>query len=174
MPRSHPEGRDWAVDRIKTTITPIVYDVGCGEGTYSDLARGWRPDALWIGVEIWQPYIDEFDLHRKYDLVINRDLRELNLPQAPFILLAGDVIEHLPRSDALAFFDHAKAGGAQHIMVSVPIVDYPQHSHDNPFEEHLDQWTFADMWDALIPGGIIHAWHGQVLGRFWWTRKADT
>ena len=172
MPRSHPEGRDWTVDRIAATTTPIVFDVGCGEGTYSDLARGWRADAIWIGVEVWEPYVDQFDLWRKYDVVVTKDLRELILPQAPFVLLAGDVIEHMPRFDAVDFLQHAKDRGAQHIMVSVPIIDYPQHHHDNPFEDHLDQWSFADMWDVLKPGGVLHAWRGEVLGRFWWTRSS--
>jgi len=174
MPRSHPEGRDWAVERIAATTAPVVIDIGCGEGTYSDLARGWRPDALWVGVEIWQPYVEQFDLWSKYDIVAVRDARELNLPDAPFVLLAGDVLEHMSRFDAVDFLEHAKSRAAA-IMVSVPIIDYPQHVHadDNPFEEHVDQWTFADMWDALAGGGVLHGWRGDVVGRFWWTRTVD-
>lgn len=167
MPRSHPEGRDWAVERIKATTAPVVIDIGCGEGTYSDLARGWRADALWVGVDIWEPYVDQFDLWRKYDIVAIKDCRELILPTIPFVLLCGDVLEHMPRFDAVDFLHHAKQH-AEAIMVSVPIIDYPQHGHDNPHEEHLDQWTFADMWDALAPG-IIHGWRGDIVGRFWWT-----
>ncbi|OYN80434.1 class I SAM-dependent methyltransferase [Mycolicibacterium sphagni] len=166
MPRSHPEGRDWAVDRIAATTTPVVVDIGCGEGTYSDLARGWRADAHWIGVEIHAPYVDRFELTRKYDEVVIADARTYSFPREPFTLLAGDVIEHLTRPDALAFLARARAAAAE-IMVSVPIIDYPQHGHDgNEHEAHLDQWTFDEMADQL-PG--CDTWRGDVVGRYWWT-----
>jgi hypothetical protein len=169
MPRSHPEGRDWVVERIAATTAPIVIDLGPGEGTYSDLARGWRPDAWWVGVEIWQPYVTRYDLWRKYDAVLIRDARNINFPSSPFVLLAGDVLEHMYRSDALDILHRAKEH-AEAIMVSVPVVDYPQgHDHaGNPFEAHVDQWTFAQMYDALGPK--VDALRGDVVGRFWWTR----
>lgn len=172
MPRSHPEGRDWAVERLKQSTAPVVYDVGCGEGTYSDLARGWT-NALWVGVEVWEPYIDEFELDRKYDIVLNKDLIHTRLPEpnVPFTLIAGDVLEHMPRHISTAFLNYAK-DRATHILVSLPVVDYPQHGHDNPYEDHLDQWSFAEMWDVLKPGGVLNGWRGDQLGRFWWTRSS--
>lgn len=165
MPRSDPEGRDWVVEHYRETSAPIVIDLGCGEGAYSDLLKGWR-DAWWIGVEVFPPYVKQFDLWRKYDAVIVRDARDIAFPASPFILLAGDVLEHMPRSDALDILYRAKEN-AEAIMVSVPVVDYPQHGHDNPYEDHLDQWTFAGMYDALGPK--VDAWRGQTLGRYWWT-----
>lgn len=167
MPRSDPEGRDWVVDRYKRTQSLLVIDLGPGEGTYSDLLRGWRPETWWLGVEIWAPYIPMFDLWRKYDAVVNMDARDLNFPSTPFVLLAGDVLEHMPRSDALDILYRAQEH-AEAIMVSVPVVDYPQHGHDNPFEDHLDQWRFKDMMEALGPR--VDGWRGAMLGRFWWTR----
>ena len=178
MPRSHPEGRDWAVHRIAKTTAPVVIDIGCGEGTYSDLARGWRSDALWVGVEVWEPYVDEFELWRKYDVVAVKDAREFPFRQMPFVLLAGDVLEHMPRSDAIALLERAKTH-AEAIMISVPVVEYPQHAHEdgNPFEAHLDQWTFGTMWEYLTDG-VLEGWRGNVVGRFWWTphenRHPDT
>lgn len=167
MPRSHPEGRDWAVERIAQTTAPVVIDIGCGEGTYSDLARGWRADAVWVGVDIWEPYVEQFDLWLKYDFVAVRDACDLILPAVPYVLLAGDVLEHMRRFDAIDFLNHAKVN-AEAIMVSIPIVDYPQHAHDgNPYEEHLDQWTFDEM-AAQLPG--CESWCGDVVGRYWWTR----
>lgn len=166
MPRSHPEGREWAAERIAATTAPIIFDLGCGEGAYSDLARGWRPDALWVGIDVWQPYVTEFDLWRKYDIVGVQDIRDINFPETPFVLIAGDVLEHLHRTDALDILYRAKQH-AEAIMVSVPIVEYPQHGHDNPYEDHLDQWTFAEMSDALSDG-VVDGWRGDVVGRFRW------
>lgn len=166
MPRSHPEGRDWAVERIAATTAPIIYDIGAGEGTYSDLAKGWRTDALWIGVEIWQPYIEQFDLWRKYDIVAQTDARTLTFPETPFVLLAGDVLEHMTKPEAVTLLSAAKRS-ADAIMVSIPIIDYPQHEHHgNPFEAHLYQWSFDEM-AAELPG---ECFRGEVIGRYWWTR----
>lgn len=165
MPRSHPEGRDWAVDHIRHSTAPVIVDIGCGEGTYSDLARGWRPDARWIGVEIHAPYVERFDLTRKYDEVVITDARRYTFPRDPFLLIAGDVIEHLTRPDALAFLTRARRH-AEAILISVPIVDYPQHEHEgNPHEAHLDQWDFDGMADNL-PG--CDTWRGDIVGRYWW------
>jgi hypothetical protein len=167
VPRSHPEGREWAVERIAATTAPVIIDIGCGEGTYSDLARGWRADAFWVGVEIWEPYVGQFDLWRKYDVVAVRDARELILPAMPYVLLAGDVLEHMTRTDAVELLTNAKAAAAA-IMVSVPILGYEQHAHEggNPYEEHLDQWTLEEMREQLPD---CEVWSGEILGRLWWT-----
>lgn len=165
MPRSDPEGRDWVVKHYIGTTAPIVIDIGPGEGTYSDLLRGWR-NTWWVGVEVYEPYVQRFDLWRKYDAVIVRDARNISFPESPFILLAGDVLEHMPSSDALDILYRAKEH-AEAIMVSLPVIRYPQHGHDNPFEDHLDQWTFTAMYDCLGPK--VSAWRGNCLGRFWWT-----
>ncbi|SLH42859.1 class I SAM-dependent methyltransferase [Mycobacteroides abscessus] len=167
MPRSHPEGRDWATERIAATTAPVIIDIGCGEGTYSDLARGWRPEARWIGLEVHLPYVQTYDLTRKYDEIVVTDLRGYIFPREPFVLLAGDVIEHMDRIDAEIFLNRAMEC-ADEIMVSVPIIDYPQHAHEgNCYEEHLDQWTFEEM-AAQLPG--CESWRGEVVGRYWWKR----
>lgn len=154
------------MQRIAATKAPVVIDLGAGEGTYSDLARGWRPDALWVAVEVWQPYLDQFNLWRKYDVVAIRDAREFPLPKMPYVLIAGDVLEHMTRQESTALLERAMQD-AEAIVASVPVVDYHQHHHDNPFEEHLDQWTHAQMIEQL-PG--CQYWRGNLLGRYFWTR----
>lgn len=171
MPISDPEGRDWVVEHYLSSTAPIVIDLGAGAGTYSDLMRGWRPETWWLAVEIWQPYIDRYELRRKYDAVIACDVRDLHFPATPFILIAGDVLEHMPRSDAIDILQRAQEH-AEAVMVSLPVIDYPQHTHDgNPYEEHLDQWRYDDMLDALGPG--TDGWRGDVLGRFWWRAQSS-
>lgn len=169
MPRSDPEGRDWVAEHYQSTTASIVIDIGCGEGAYSDLLRGWRPATWWIGVEIFAPYVSKFELWRKYDLIAVQDARNIDFPKQPFVLLAGDVLEHMHRTDALDIIYRAQEH-AEAIMVSVPVVNYPQHAHHgNLYEAHLDQWRFSDMYDVLSP--TVDAWRGATLGRFWWTRE---
>lgn len=165
MPSSHPEGRDWVAERIAATTAPIILDVGCGLGTYSDLARHLRPDARWIGLDIFAPYVERYDLLNKYDEVVITDLRSYVLPSAPVVILAGDVLEHLPREDAEHFL-RSTAPVAREVMVSVPIIEYPQGELEgNIHETHLYDWGFDEM-AAQLPG--CETWKGQVVGRFWW------
>ncbi|QDH91820.1 methyltransferase [Mycobacterium phage Phrappuccino] len=168
MPTSHPEGRDWVAEHVRWTTAPVIVDIGCGMGTYSDVARGWRPEAHWIGVEIHLPYVKRYELMRKYDTVVIGDLRSYVFPREPFVLLAGDVIEHVHREEALAFLARAREA-AEEIMISVPIVHYPQGPLEgNEHETHLDQWTFEEMAEQL-PG--CETWCGDVVGRYWWKRS---
>lgn len=168
MPSSHPEGREWAAERIALTTAPLIIDIGCGEGTYSDIAREQRPDAFWVGVEIWQPYVDEYKLWSKYDVVAVRDARSYELPTVPYVLICGDVLEHMTRAESVALLANAKLH-AEAIMVSVPIIDYPQHAHNgNPYEAHIDQWTHEQMCNVL---GDCDTWTGDVVGRYFWTNN---
>lgn len=152
------------------TTAPIILDIGCGEGAYSDIARGYRPEARWIGLEVYLPYVEQFELIRKYDEVVVADAREYVFPREPFVLLAGDVIEHMSRVDGARFLARARAA-AEEIMVSVPIVHWPQDGHDgNDHEAHLHDWSFEEM-QRQLPG--CEVWRGNVLGRYWWRKHAS-
>lgn len=167
MPTSAAEGRGWVYDRIAATTVPVIIDVGPGEGTYSILARHLRLDAKWIGVEVHRPYINRYRLAEKYDDIWQMDVRDVEWPvMERFAAILGDVIEHLPRQDAVELLGLLKAK-ASHLMVSVPIIESCQGEVDgNPHEAHLHQWSFGEM-STLLPGA--ESWRGDIVGRWWWT-----
>lgn len=166
MPTSAAEGRDWVYERIKRTTTPTIYDVGPGEGTYSILGRHLRLDAEWIGVEIYEPYIERFNLLEKYDEILVKNVLDVEWPKdRPFTVLLGDVIEHMPYWQAYNLIATLQER-ADEIMVSLPIIDSPQGAvNGNEHEAHVHQWAFEDM-EALLP--TAESWRGEILGRFWW------
>lgn len=169
MPTSAAEGREWVYERIRDTNTPWIIDAGAGEGTYSTLARHTRLDARWVGLEIYEPYVDRFLLGQKYDDVLVTDARYWQ-PELEdgYTILFGDVVEHMPKADALHMLAF-HISRAQHIMISVPIINSPQGKcFGNEHEAHLHQWTFEEM-SALIPDA--ESWRGKTLGRWWWTRN---
>jgi 2-polyprenyl-3-methyl-5-hydroxy-6-metoxy-1,4-benzoquinol methylase len=144
-----------------------VVDIGAGEGTYSDLMRGWRDDVYWIAVECWSPYIREYELMRKYDDVVPQLAQDFQFPTEPFVLLCGDVLEHMPREEAIYFLYRARQSAAEAIMVAIPIIEYPQEEIEgNPYEKHCHDWDFEEMAKEL-PG--CETWIGDVVGRYWWT-----
>lgn len=168
MATSAAEGRDWIYERIRRSTTEAIVDVGPGEGTYSILGRHLRLDAKWYAVEIYTPYIERYHLEQKYDHVYPIGVEEYPGPEEDtYLILFGDVIEHLPYDRAVRLLEFFKKDATE-IMVSIPIIESIQGTVDgNCHEAHLHQWTFEEM-EKLLPG--CESWRGATVGRFWWRR----
>jgi hypothetical protein len=66
-------------------------------------------------------------------------------------VILGDVLEHLTLPDALGVWRAARAHAA-HVVLSIPIVPYPQGvHHGNIHEVHLQEWSHEAVVD-LLPG----------------------
>lgn len=130
-----------------------ILDIGPGSGTYAKLLG---PGYRWIGIEVWEPYIEQFNLNELYDEIINEDLRSYNWPEADCIIF-GDVIEHLPKEDAMIAIDLAKS--YKHCVISLPVGLWPQGEiNGNIFESHVSEWDdystreqFKDWTQLLYP-----------------------
>lgn len=181
MPTSIDEGKDWSLERFKAVRPDTVCDVGPGEGTYAKLLRPAHQGIWWTAIEIHKPYITKYKLKNTktrtgmYDEVHNLDARRA--PGHLFhrdLVICGDVLEHMPREDAVALLQRIEAAGAWNILVSVPIVDAPQGEMDgNPHEEHVHHWDAADMDRVLADlGGNVESTRGHTLGVWWWSRRA--
>ncbi|WP_329472737.1 class I SAM-dependent methyltransferase [Streptomyces sp. NBC_01723] len=178
MPTSDAEGKDWSLDWFRYHLPNTVTDVGPGEGTYARLFRPVHEGVWWTGIEIFKPNVSKYKLRstktrRMYDEIHIEDVRESedHLFHRDLVLY-GDVLEHLPREDAVALLERTVAAGAWNILVSVPIVDSPQGEVDgNPHEAHLHQWDPDDM-DAVMGrlGGRVETMRGSTLGVWWWNR----
>ena len=90
------EVKEWFIQNVPTSKR--ILDVGPGLGTYSNLLRslGYRMDA----VEIYEPYIDKYELRDKYDNVFVGDITKFDISDYDFIIL-GDVLEHIPEKEAV-------------------------------------------------------------------------
>lgn len=164
MPTSDIENKQIAKQWIDE-LTPLrVLDVGTGNGTYSSLAR--KPEQTWIGIEVYYPYVTEYQLEGKYDEMIIGDARYINYDKlGEFdLIIWGDCIEHLPKDDAKELLNellkHTEA-----LILAFPVVHYDQEDENNPFEEHLDHWTFEEMTDYL-KGKEIESIKGEILAYF--------
>ncbi|WP_367572185.1 class I SAM-dependent methyltransferase [Streptomyces globisporus] len=178
MPTSDTEGKDWSLERFRHHLPNTVTDVGPGEGTYARLFRPVHEGVWWTAVEIHKPYVAKFKLRstktrRMYDEIHVEDIRESedHLLYRDLVVL-GDILEHLPREDAVALLERTVTAGAWNILVSVPIVESEQGEVDgNPHEAHLHQWDADDM-DTVMGrlGGTVETFRGSTLGCWWWTR----
>lgn len=138
MPGSVRENDEFVRDWVKKNDVRHVLDMGAGKGTYSDLLRDLVETI--DAVEIWHPYIEEYDLHNKYDAVYNNDIRGFTTGGNHYdLVIFGDVLEHMTEDEALYTWgwvpDYSKAG-----MISVPIIHYPQGAEfNNPYEVHVQE-----------------------------------
>lgn len=178
MPTSDKQGKFIAKALINEANPYNVWDIGAGDGTYRDLIPMDTEDDMrrrWTAVEIWQPYIDEYQLASKYDFVLNTDIRGYPFEQrgmkTPFdLIIFGDVLEHMPENDARALILRAKKS-FRWILVSIPIVHAPQGAiNGNPYEEHVKHWSFDEMHAAM---GYCMAFKGHTIGLYWWNKWED-
>jgi 2-polyprenyl-3-methyl-5-hydroxy-6-metoxy-1,4-benzoquinol methylase len=141
MPYSSTEGKEQLREWFERVNPKTVLDVGPGSGTYYDLL-GHR-QVHWTGVEIWEPYVEQFHLRERYDEVIIVDIRDFPWGRRYFdVIILGDVLEHMSREEALALWAKARSHCTGIVLLSIPIIDYPQGEYEgNPHEAHLATWT---------------------------------
>ncbi|WP_331288713.1 MULTISPECIES: class I SAM-dependent methyltransferase [Methylobacteriaceae] len=137
-----------------------MLDLGPGGGTYSKLFRKLYPDAEWVAIEAWAPYVKEFDLRSHYNRVIVGDARHIDYgPLGSFdICFCGDILEHMPESDARNLIDQL-LNRCRLLFMSVPIGHFPQGEvGGNEFEVHVvDNYTeerIRELYPEIVDGTI--------------------
>jgi len=89
MPSSSNSGKasiKWAMSKIPEPKTAL--DIGCGEGTYAKLF----PKLAFTGVEIWEPYVEQYALQALYPNLILQDAREFSTDEHFVVCFLGDVL----------------------------------------------------------------------------------
>lgn len=172
MPTSDKQGKFIARALVREANPPNIWDIGCGDGTYAKLL--WDTAASWIGVEVWKPYIEEYQLWKRYYRIYTVDARSypfVGVSDSQYDLcIFGDVLEHMPEDDARKLILKAKEH-FRWILVSIPIVHAPQGEvNGNPYEAHVKHWEFDEMHAAM---GHCMAFKGHTIGLYWWDSEED-
>lgn len=138
MPHSYPlykdSVRNWFLQNVPLDTT--ILDIGAGCGTYSDLIRGYgyKMDA----VEIWEPYIKQYDLKNKYGWVYEENVLKMPLDVlgAYDFYILGDVLEHLSVEDAQWLLSFLRLKGKK-FLIAVPYQMEQGEYEGNTHETHL-------------------------------------
>lgn len=142
-----------------------LWDIGMGYGNIGAMAKVIVPEMKLYGVDVFMPYLVDVASHAKeFEAIIVADIRDLIFKLWPVdMTVAFDVIEHLPRQDGIDVIQYLKSISKMGLLVSVPIVDYPQDPiYGNEAERHLTQWKVPEM-EAL---GATTLFTGKVCGLF--------
>lgn len=168
MPSSSQYGKIYTALMVKKLgevgLIRSVLDGGCGEGTYHHLLAPMLPQAVWTGIEIWEPYVTQFQLQRLYHRLIRSDLRQVDFASLGRVDLAifGDVLEHMTKAEAQTVIAGAM-NIASYVMISIPVVPYPQgEENGNPHEAHVkDDWVHSEVM-ASFPGITAFLIHDHI------------
>lgn len=152
MPTSYPLYKDlvrnWVLNNIP--LNAKILDIGAGCGTYSDLLRGYgyKMDAI----EIWKPYIDKYELKKKYDVVYHKNILAIDfviLDKYDFFIL-GDVLEHLTVEEGQLLMLFLKQNKKKYI-VAVPYQMEQGEYEGNTHETHLQPDLTPDIMKQRYP-----------------------
>lgn len=124
-----------------------ILDVGPGCGTYSHLLKEYFPNM--DAIEIFENYVEQFDLRSKYEKVMIGDIREFDFKDYDYIIM-GDVLEHLNVKDAQAILKKVHDLDIL-CMVAVPY-NYEQGTYmDNVHETHLQPDLTPEIFAQRYP-----------------------
>jgi predicted TPR repeat methyltransferase len=156
MPTSDPTNKLWSIREIKRLNPKTILDVGTGVGDYLALIRSYlSPDIVVDGVEVWQPYVEEYSLKERYDHLFVQDVREMTDFNYDLIIF-GDVLEHMPEEDSVRLWA-AASQQAKYGLISIPLGHHPQGAYaGNPYEVHHEEDWDVDRVLKTFPGIIRH------------------
>jgi cyclopropane fatty-acyl-phospholipid synthase-like methyltransferase len=142
---SMPEGKPYAISKILEINPNSVLDVGAGRGVYATIMFPYLPQVPFDAVEVWEPYIEKFNLKSKYRNIYTEDARTFDNFDYDLVIY-GDVLEHMPKEDALDLWDKTSKQ-ARYSLISIPIVHMPQKEIDgNPYEVHEEEdWSVESV-----------------------------
>lgn len=139
MGYSDPTNKPWTQEKIKELNPKTVLDVGAGQGVYLDLIRSSMGNDVEVhAVEVWQPYIDQFNLTNRYNRLYAMDVRSMENFEYDLVIL-GDILEHMSESEAIKLWDKISKQ-AKYAIISIPIIHYHQDAiNGNPYEVHVEE-----------------------------------
>jgi len=152
MPTSYPifkdSVRNWILQNIP--LDAKILDIGAGCGTYSDLLRGYgyKMDAI----EIWEPYIEKYNLKDKYDKIFNEDVMNMKwygLREYGLCIL-GDILEHLPKMEAQTLIKCISLH-CENFIVAVPYQMEQGEYDGNKHETHLQPDLTPEIMEERYP-----------------------
>ena len=107
-------------------------DVGPGYGTYGNLLKPEFTNVY--AVEIWEKYINQFNLKQIYKEVYLGNILDFNFSEYDYLII-GDVLEHIEVDSAKLLLKKIEIQNKK-CLVAVPYL-YPQGEHEgNIYETH--------------------------------------
>lgn len=159
MPGSFEGARPEVVEFVSTNIKPNnILDVGPGKGTYADALRPVLSDVYIDGLEIFEPYVDMFDLKSKYDTVHIGNMLEWDDYNYDLVIF-GDVMEHVHKLEAIDLWKKVEKQ-ADWAIIACPVIEWIQGAEfGNEHETHLHHYDVEEIHDTFG----VPVWEKRVV-----------
>jgi predicted TPR repeat methyltransferase len=133
-----------------------VLDLGCGRS--SPIFFCSIPYS--VGVEIFEPYLEESKnkcIHNQY---MKADIRKLEFKPKSFdAVVAWDVLEHLTAEEGLMLIKKMEKWARKKIIIFTPNEYLWQDDYDNnPLQEHKSGWSVEELRRLGFQVVGIHGW----------------
>lgn len=123
--------KEYIYKRYSTNIK--ILDVGPGIGTYAKLLPDYKNIDC---VEIYNPYIEQYNLKSLYKNVFNKNILDFEFEYYDIIIM-GDILEHLSVDDSLKLLNKILPK-CKEIIISVPyLADFNYLYDDEPNKNEL-------------------------------------
>ncbi|MGB9696181.1 MAG: class I SAM-dependent methyltransferase [Ignavibacteria bacterium] len=159
MGTSNWQNISYNIDLIKKINPQKILDIGCGFGRWGFLCREFLD--VWDdgnykksdfsrtidAVEIYENYIQAYHHYFYNNIYIENAVDFLYSTTNSYdLIIAGDVIEHLPKKDGFKLIKLA-LNKSKFVMINIPVgKDWPQEaSEENIYEEHRSIWFKRDF-----------------------------
>lgn len=157
-----------------------ILDVGCGQGYPMRLIRRVMKPRRVVGVDLFEKYIKEAKRDKLHDEYVISDIRKMKFSPKSFdIVLALQVIEHLPKKDSLKFIRSLEKIARKQVIISTPIGEmYHPAVDNNPLQLHKSAYypeefekrgfkiTKFGRKSLLGENGIVHKTRNDILRKF--------
>jgi 2-polyprenyl-3-methyl-5-hydroxy-6-metoxy-1,4-benzoquinol methylase len=162
------EGKHETMMWINDIKPSTVLDVGAGAGMYKLLIERLvleraQPKTV-DAIEVWEPYVKEFELDKLYNNVYTQDVRDWDNWDYDLVIF-GDVLEHMTKEEATKVWEKVSKQ-ARYAIISIPLGHNHQDAYNgNPFEEHVtDGWELQEILDSFK--GIVKMKPMSIVGIF--------
>lgn len=135
----------WVLDpKIET-----VLDLGCGQGTPMEFIKYRLKIKRSVGVDLFEPYIEQAKEKRIHDKYILEDIRKIKFPPKSFdLVMASHVLEHMSKNDAWKVLENMERMAKTQVIAVTPIGEhYHQLEDGNIWQLHKSAFTPKDFED---------------------------
>lgn len=156
--------------RLIDPSTKTLLDVACGPSWPMKLLRQRFKFDRVVGVDLYEPYIEEAKKEKLHDEYVIHDVRDLPFPDNSFdTVIALQIVEHLEKEEAWKMVADMERIAKKQVVIATPIGEmyHPDedgnelqlhHSHFFPkdFEEKGYKVIKYGRMSLLGEGGLVH------------------
>jgi len=142
-----------------------ILDLGCGRGKQMQFINR-KKRYFTVGVDLFEPYLDECRREGSYDLVVSSDIRQLEWVEdnSYDVVMCLEVLEHLEKEDGKILIRNMMRIARRQVLVQTPVDSFEWEGlHGNPLNKHLYVWKVEELQEVgfdNIYGMSVKGWGG--------------